>query len=137
MTGRVILAPYDPEWPRRFDQEAVVLGAVFAGSDAAIEHVGSTAVLGLGAKPVIDIMVGLSHLVQAESRMGALEAEGYEYVQKHEKQFPQRRYFASPGSVRVPIICTALSEEAISGFAYSRFATTFVRTRKPPRPTAS
>lgn len=52
MTGRVILAPYDPEWPRRFDQEAVVLGAVFAGSDAAIEHVGSTAVPGLWAKPV-------------------------------------------------------------------------------------
>lgn len=96
MTGRVILAPYDPEWPRRFHQEAVVLGAVFAGSDAAIEHVGSTAVPGLGAKPVIDIMVGLSHLVQAESRMGALEAEGYEYVRKHEKQFPQRRYFRKP-----------------------------------------
>jgi GrpB-like predicted nucleotidyltransferase (UPF0157 family) len=96
MTGPVVLAPYDPEWPRRFDQEAVVLAAVFAGSDAAIEHVGSTAVPGLAAKPVIDIMVGLSHLAQAESRMRALEAAGYEYVQKHERQFPQRRYFRKP-----------------------------------------
>jgi GrpB-like predicted nucleotidyltransferase (UPF0157 family) len=96
MTGPVVVAPYDPEWPSRFDQEAAVLGAVFAGSEAAIEHVGSTAVPGLGAKPVIDVMVGLSDLAQAEIRIGTLEVAGYAYVQKHEKQFPQRRYFRKP-----------------------------------------
>lgn len=96
MTGSVILVPSDPEWPCRFDREAALLASVFAGSEAAIEHVGSTAVPGLAAKPVIDIMIGLSHLAQAESRAGALEAAGYEYVQKHEKQFPQRRYFRKP-----------------------------------------
>jgi GrpB-like predicted nucleotidyltransferase (UPF0157 family) len=96
MSEPVIVVPYDSDWPRRFDQEAVVLGAVFAGSEAAIEHVGSTAVPGLGAKPVIDIMVGLSHLAEAEDRSAELEAAGYKYIQKHEKHFPERRYFRKP-----------------------------------------
>jgi GrpB-like predicted nucleotidyltransferase (UPF0157 family) len=96
MTGPVILVPYDPEWPRRFDREAAVLREVFSGCEAVIEHVGSTAVPGLNAKPVIDIMAGLTHLAQAESRIGALEGAGYEYVQRHERQFPQRRYFRKP-----------------------------------------
>ncbi|PYR22751.1 MAG: hypothetical protein DMF95_00900 [Acidobacteria bacterium] len=68
MPEPVIVVSYDPDWPRRFDQESAVRGTVFAGSDAAIEHVGSTAVPGLGAKPVIDVMVGLLHLAEAESR---------------------------------------------------------------------
>ena len=96
MSEPVIVVPYDSEWPHRFDQERVVLGAVFAGSEAAIEHVGSTAVPYLGAKPVIDIMVGLSHLAEAESRISGLEAVGYEYVQKHEQHLPERRYFRKP-----------------------------------------
>lgn len=96
MTERVIVVPYDPDWPGRFDRERAILGAVFAGSEATIEHVGSTAVPGLGAKPVIDVMVGLSKLAEAKARISALEAEGYEYVQKYERQFPERRYFRKP-----------------------------------------
>jgi GrpB-like predicted nucleotidyltransferase (UPF0157 family) len=96
MPEPVIVVPYNSEWPRRFDREVAVLGTVFAGSDAAIEHVGSTAVPGLGAKPVIDVMVGLQHLAEAEGRIAALEAAGYEYIQKHETQLPHRRYFRKP-----------------------------------------
>ena len=96
MSEAVIVVPYDSEWPCRFERERAVLDSVFAGSEAAIEHVGSTAVPGLGAKPVIDIMVGVSHLAEAEGRIAALEAAGYEYVQKHERQLPERRYFRKP-----------------------------------------
>jgi GrpB-like predicted nucleotidyltransferase (UPF0157 family) len=96
MTDRVTVVPYDPDWPRRFDEEFRVLAAVFAGSEAVIEHVGSTAVPGLGAKPVIDIMVGVPILVEVEGRIPALEAAGYEYVQEYEKQLPDRRYFRKP-----------------------------------------
>ena len=60
---------YDPEWPRRFDEERRVLAAVFAGSDAVIEHVGSTAVPGLGAKPVIDVLLGVTMLIEVERRI--------------------------------------------------------------------
>jgi GrpB-like predicted nucleotidyltransferase (UPF0157 family) len=96
MTDRVTVVPYDPDWPRRFDEERRALAAVFAGSEAVIEHVGSTAVPGLGAKPVIDIMVGVPVLVEVEGRIPALEAAGYEYVREYEKQLPDRRYFRKP-----------------------------------------
>lgn len=96
MGERVIIVPYDPDWPCRFDQERAVLSAVFAGREAAIEHVGSAAVPGLGAKPVIDVMVGLSQLIDAEGRIAALEAVGYEYVDEYERQIPERRYFRKP-----------------------------------------
>ena len=96
MPEPVIVVPYNPDWPSRFDQEVTVLGTVFAGSVVAIEHVGSTAVPGLGAKPVIDVMVGLQHLAEVEGRIAALEAAGYEYIQKYEAQLPQRRYLRKP-----------------------------------------
>ena len=72
------------------------MAAVFAGSGAVIEHVGSTAVPGLGSKPVIDLMVGAPILVHVEDRIPALEAAGYEYVQKYEQQLSERRYFRKP-----------------------------------------
>lgn len=96
MTESVILVAYDPDWPRRFEQERSVLAAVFAESEAAIEHVGSTAIPGLRAKPVIDILVGVSKLTEAEGRSAAVQAAGYEYVQKYETQLPERRYYRKP-----------------------------------------
>lgn len=96
MTDRVTVVPYDPDWPRRFDEERRVLAAVFEGSEAVVEHVGSTAVPGLGAKPVIDIMVGVPVLVEVEGRIAAFEAAGYEYVPEYETQLPDRRYFRKP-----------------------------------------
>jgi GrpB-like predicted nucleotidyltransferase (UPF0157 family)/cytidylate kinase len=96
MTERVILVPYDPDWPRRFEEERGVLAAVFSGTEAVIEHVGSTAVPGLGAKPVIDVMIGVRALAEVEARIPELEAAGYEYVPEHEQQLPNRRYFHKP-----------------------------------------
>lgn len=93
---RVIIVAYDPAWPRQFEEERAILETIFAGSPTTIEHVGSTAVPGLGGKPVIDVMAGLSQLVEAESRTSALESAGYEYVQEYETQLPERRYFRKP-----------------------------------------
>jgi GrpB-like predicted nucleotidyltransferase (UPF0157 family) len=96
MTNRVNIVPYDPDWPRRFHEERRILATAFAGSDAVIEHVGSTAVPGLGAKPVIDVLIGLPMLAEVERRIPVLEAAGYEYAQKYERQLPDRRYFRKP-----------------------------------------
>ena len=71
-----------------------------ARSSLEVKRLSSTsearAVPGLGAKPVIDVMVGVSQLAQAEGRVGALEGAGYEYVQKYEIELPERRYFRKP-----------------------------------------
>lgn len=58
-----------------------------------IEHIGSTAVPGLAAKPIIDIMVGLENFALADSLVPRVTTLGYEYVQKYEAVMPLRRYF--------------------------------------------
>ena len=57
----------------------------------AIEHIGSTSVEGLGAKPILDIMVGVYHLKEVDEFIEPLEKVGYEYV--FHKEFPNRRFF--------------------------------------------
>jgi GrpB-like predicted nucleotidyltransferase (UPF0157 family) len=65
------LVPYDPSWPLAFQKEADTLRRVFATWLAgSIEHIGSTAIAGLSAKPVIDIMAGVRTL--EESRPASL-----------------------------------------------------------------
>lgn len=60
MADDIILAPYDPAWPGIFTREAALLcSALPDGIVAGIEHIGSTAVPGLGAKPIVDIALGL------------------------------------------------------------------------------
>ena len=89
----VELSPYSPLWPAVFDVERERLAAFFAGEDVAIEHIGSTAVPGLGAKPIIDVMLGCAALSVVEARIATLEADGYRYVKEFEVAFPDRRYF--------------------------------------------
>jgi GrpB-like predicted nucleotidyltransferase (UPF0157 family) len=93
MPSAVVLVPYDPAWPDLFERERRLLAEVFRDTDATIEHVGSTAIPGLGAKPVIDIMVGLPRLREAETRIQDLERLAYEYVPEYEVRLPDRRYF--------------------------------------------
>lgn len=81
--GTVELVAYDASWPREFLEEANRLRSVF-GDDAEIEHVGSTAIAGLPAKPLIDIQVGLASLSDAKRYIPALEALGYHYMPERE-----------------------------------------------------
>ncbi len=93
MAEPIAIVRYESQWPREFDAERVRLEQVFKGVPVVVEHVGSTAVPGLGAKPIIDIMIGLLRLEEAEVRAPALEQIGYEYVPAHELELPGRRYF--------------------------------------------
>jgi GrpB-like predicted nucleotidyltransferase (UPF0157 family) len=76
----VELAEYDSTWPEKFELErqalAKVLGAWLAGP---IEHVGSTAVHGLAAKPVIDIMFAVEGLEESRGAIAAAETLQYNY----------------------------------------------------------
>ena len=89
----VELSPYSPLWPAVFELERDRLAALFAGEDIAIEHIGSTAVPGLGAKPIIDIMLGVATLDVVDARIAALVDDGYRYVKEFEVAMPERRYF--------------------------------------------
>ena len=63
--GKVSLEPYNPKWTEDFLQEKIELQNIF-GKETPIEHVGSTSVPGLSAKPIIDIVVGLDSLDEFE-----------------------------------------------------------------------
>ena len=77
----VILAPYNPGWPAMFEAERRLLAEVLAPWLAGpIEHVGSTAVEGLAAKPVIDIMAGVESLDGSRPALMALEPLHYCYA---------------------------------------------------------
>ena len=96
MTSTIPLEPYDPDWPSRFETEFRVLVSLFGDRSIRIEHVGSTAVPGLVAKPIIDIMMGLTSLAEAEALVEPLRSVGYHYVPEYEAQIPDRRYFRKP-----------------------------------------
>jgi GrpB-like predicted nucleotidyltransferase (UPF0157 family) len=61
-----LLVPYDPLWPAAFEDEKVRLAKALGPVAKGIEHHGSTAVPGLCAKPILDIMVGISPLSEWE-----------------------------------------------------------------------
>ena len=100
-TGKpIVIAGYDPAWPERFERErAEILRVCGADAFARIEHVGSTAVPGLAAKPIIDIMPGLRSLDDAAALIAPLAGIDYEYVPEFERPnaidegMPFRRYF--------------------------------------------
>ena len=97
----VIIVDYDPCWPDAYLAEARSLRELFADTEVHIEHIGSTAVPGLGAKPIIDILLGAGRLCEIEDRIVPIEGLGYTYVAEHERVFPERRYFnRDSGGVR-------------------------------------
>jgi GrpB-like predicted nucleotidyltransferase (UPF0157 family) len=75
------IAPYDPTWPELFEQERQALQRGLAEwLVGPIEHVGSTAIPGLAAKPVIDVMAGVESLEQSRPAIALAEALGYCYA---------------------------------------------------------
>ena len=110
---RVTIVAYNPEWPDCFERERATLATIFEGGHGAIEHIGSTSVPGLGAKPVIDIMVGAPKLADVEIRIAALESIGYEYVREFEAQLPARRYFRKSrlGTSQFHLHCVVIRSE--------------------------
>jgi len=94
MTNEVIVVEYDPVWPSLFEEEKARLLAVVGDHIEDIQHIGSTAVPGLGAKPIIDIQMSLGDLALVEKCVGPLESIGYEYLGEY--GVPGRHFFHKP-----------------------------------------
>ena len=86
----ISLAPYDPAWPKLFEREANFLWRTLPSSLVKrIEHFGSTAVPGLAAKPVIDILVEVRSLEETRRQIAPLlEAKGYDYFWRTDSEPP-------------------------------------------------
>lgn len=90
---KVSIVEYRPEWRKMFETEKGILQTTLGEVPARIEHIGSTAVAGLAAKPIIDLLVGLEDFSIADQVVPKIEASGYEYIQKYEAVMPLRRFF--------------------------------------------
>jgi GrpB-like predicted nucleotidyltransferase (UPF0157 family) len=92
--GRIIVRAYDPMWPAMFDEERARLQDVLGSLAVAVEHVGTTAVPGLAAKPIIDLAVGVQSLAEARPRcIEAFRALGYTYMARDESWLPGEMLF--------------------------------------------
>ena len=74
---RIELRPHDPEWPRRFERERARIAAALGAEAISIDHFGSTAVPGLDAKPILDVLVARAHGARFSSWAAALKPLGY------------------------------------------------------------
>ncbi len=98
MHGALTLVPYDDRWPALFAREKARLEAALAPYLLAVEHIGSTSVPGLTAKPTIDILAGIYRLSDAPWTVPRMQKLGYEYLPELEAKLPERRYFRIVGA---------------------------------------
>jgi GrpB-like predicted nucleotidyltransferase (UPF0157 family) len=91
----ITLAEYDPAWPEQFDREATRIRAALGMGALLIEHIGSTAVPGLAAKPRVDIVLAVADSSDEPSYVPALEADGY-VLRIREPDWHEHRVFKSP-----------------------------------------
>ena len=91
----ITLAEYDPEWPVLFDREAARIRVVLGDTAVRVEHVGSTSVPGLAAKPIIDILLAVPDSANEQAYVPALESAGY-VLRNREPHWFEHRLFKGP-----------------------------------------
>ena len=77
LNAQIYLAPYDPTWPAQYAGEAAKIRAALGDNALVLEHVGSTSLPGLPAKPIIDILLAVADSSDEDAYVPALTARGY------------------------------------------------------------
>ncbi|HEX7254810.1 MAG TPA: GrpB family protein [Gaiellaceae bacterium] len=89
--ARIELVDHDPSWAELFEQERARLAAVFDSHAVGIEHIGSTSVPELCAKPIVDVLVGLRRLELSDEQVEAMRGLDYEFMGEY--GLPGRLFF--------------------------------------------
>ena len=95
INSSIVLVEYDPVWPALFALEADRIRAALGARVLQLEHVGSTSVLGLAAKPVIDILLVVLDSSDEAAYVPSLEAAGY-VLRAREPDWHEHRFFKGP-----------------------------------------
>lgn len=107
---KIIVEPYNSDWEQDFARESTDILGALRGFAPLIQHIGSTSVRGLSAKPIIDCMLGFTTLEELHSIIPFMQSIGYSYVSKYEDVMPYRRYFVRYRSEVLPYIPEVDSE---------------------------
>ncbi|KMQ51358.1 hypothetical protein CHISP_1841 [Chitinispirillum alkaliphilum] len=83
---------YQKEWKALFETEKASIIRAITDDSAWVEHIGSTSVPELAAKPIIDIMIGLKGFATADDFVLSLQDIGYRYISEFETSFPERKF---------------------------------------------
>jgi len=106
----VTLVEYDPGWPDLFEREAKRIRSVLGSKALQIEHVGSTSVPGLCAKPIIDMILVVEDSANELSYVPALEAAGYK-LKIREPDLLEHRMFKGPDTdINLHVFSSGTSE---------------------------
>jgi GrpB-like predicted nucleotidyltransferase (UPF0157 family) len=95
LDGAVVLAEYDEGWPGLYEREAARIRGVLGDRVLLLEHIGSTSVPGLAAKPIIDILLVVADPGDERTYVPDLERSGYRLVIR-EPQWHQHRVLKGP-----------------------------------------
>jgi GrpB-like predicted nucleotidyltransferase (UPF0157 family) len=97
LTGPIVLADYDPEWPALYAREEARIRDALGDRVVAIEHTGSTSVPGLAAKPIIDITMLVADVNDEAAWIPDLEAAGYVVrIRESEPEWYDHRVLKGP-----------------------------------------
>ena len=95
---KIAVIPYCSDWPAKYEQEKSLLLRAIGSVAVAVSHIGSTAVGGLAAKPIIDIMLEVTSLAELDACEEKIEALGYQAM--GEFGIEGRRYYRKGGDTR-------------------------------------
>lgn len=106
----IFLAPYDAAWPSIFERQAGRIREVLGETAVLVEHVGSTSVPGLAAKPIIDIVLAVPDSADEPAYVTPLEAHGYVLRIREPDWFEHRCFKASDAQVNLHVFTVGCTE---------------------------
>jgi len=106
----ITIVEYDPRWPELFEREANRIRSVLGSKALRIEHVGSTSVPGLCAKPIIDILLVVEDSADEQSYVPALEAAGYILRIREPEMFEHRMFKGPDTDINLHVFSEGASE---------------------------
>ena len=106
------IEPYNPTWKQTFDTIQFELVKTLQSFNPTIEHIGSTSIEGLSAKPIIDIMIGIPDILNLDGTIQPLINQGYIYFEKFNSVMPKRRFYAKLKSIQPPFKTPSIYTES-------------------------
>jgi GrpB-like predicted nucleotidyltransferase (UPF0157 family) len=112
MSSIIRIVDYDPAWPEIFREEAERVRGALGERALRLEHVGSTSVPGLGAKPIIDMLLEIADSADEARYVPALEAAGYELHVREPEWYEHRMFKGGGGTIYLHVFSAGCPEIA-------------------------